>query len=144
MKDCLRSLGPNWACFTQGGSIQSQAWLVKCCRRCCCRKLKVFDWLHLPAATAWGWYLQPSAGYIGQGMIMGPKTAWSMMGGAVTGEGNVLCGLSRKSQLVPLFSHMTGCRCCPLSGLNMSTPAPADVAGRCQLLLTQAVSPCMC
>jgi len=47
--------------------------------------LKVFDWLHLPAATAWGWVLQPSAGYIGQGMIMGPKTAWSMMAGAVTG-----------------------------------------------------------
>lgn len=49
------------------------------------RVLKVFDWLGLPAATAWGWVLQPSAGYIGQGMIMGPKTAWSMMAGAVTG-----------------------------------------------------------
>lgn len=45
----------------------------------------MFDWLGLPAATAWGWVLQPSAGYIGQGMIMGPKTAWSMMAGAVTG-----------------------------------------------------------
>lgn len=45
----------------------------------------MFDWVGLPAATAWGWVLQPSAGYIGQGMIMGPKTAWSMMAGAITG-----------------------------------------------------------
>lgn len=50
------------------------------------RVLPIFDWLGLPAATAWGWVLQPSAGYIGQGMIMGPKTAWSMMAGAVTGQ----------------------------------------------------------
>jgi hypothetical protein len=58
----------------------------------------VFDWVNLPAATAWGWVLQPSAGYIGQGMIMGPKTAWSMMAGAVTGvrwdEDLVLSGQS--------------------------------------------------
>jgi hypothetical protein len=56
-----------------------------CALSCPPRVLKVFDWVNLPAATAWGWVLQPSAGYIGQGMIMGPKTAWSMMAGAVTG-----------------------------------------------------------
>ncbi|KAF6262322.1 OPT superfamily oligopeptide transporter [Scenedesmus sp. NREL 46B-D3] len=49
--------------------------------------LPVFDWLGLPAVTAWGWVLQPSPGYIGQGMIMGPKTAWSMMAGALVGWG---------------------------------------------------------
>ncbi|WIA18515.1 hypothetical protein OEZ85_009965 [Tetradesmus obliquus] len=49
--------------------------------------LPVFDWLGLPGLTAWGWVLQPSPGYIGQGMIMGPKTAWSMMAGAVVGWG---------------------------------------------------------
>jgi hypothetical protein len=47
----------------------------------------IFDWVHLPAATAWGWVFQPSAGYIGQGAIMGPKTSLSMLGGAITGVG---------------------------------------------------------
>ena len=35
--------------------------------------------------TAWGWEVTPSMGYIGQGMIMGPKTAFSMLAGAVAG-----------------------------------------------------------
>lgn len=66
---------------------------------CMCRKLKVFDWLGLPAATAWGWVLQPSAGYVGQGMIMGPKTAWSMMAGAITG---VLTSFKAAISILPL------------------------------------------
>lgn len=42
--------------------------LAICCLLCCCLHsvLPVFDWLGLPAATAWGWVLQPSPGYIGQ------------------------------------------------------------------------------
>ena len=42
-------------------------------------------WIGFPAATHWGWELAPSMGYIGQGMIMGPKTAISMLIGAVLG-----------------------------------------------------------
>ena len=42
-------------------------------------------WIGFPAATRWGWELAPSMGYIGQGMIMGPKTAISMLIGAVLG-----------------------------------------------------------
>lgn len=60
----------------------------------------MFDWLRLPAATAWGWVLQPSAGYIGQGMIMGPKTAWSMFAGALTGWA-VLGPLARQRGWAP-------------------------------------------
>ncbi|KAK9902795.1 hypothetical protein WJX75_006292 [Coccomyxa subellipsoidea] len=51
------------------------------------RSFPVLSWAGLPAATAWGWELAPSMGYIGQGMIMGPKTALSMFGGAVLGYG---------------------------------------------------------
>jgi len=39
----------------------------------------------LPAAAAWGWEVAPSMCYIGQGMIMGPKTALSMFAGAILG-----------------------------------------------------------
>ena len=39
----------------------------------------------LQSATAWGWVLAPSMGYVGQGMIMGPRTAFSMLGGAIAG-----------------------------------------------------------
>eukprot|EP00879_Flechtneria_rotunda_P019423 GHRR01020401.1.p1 GENE.GHRR01020401.1~~GHRR01020401.1.p1 ORF type:complete len:360 (+),score=103.69 GHRR01020401.1:512-1591(+) len=68
-------------CFAVSGTYSiAAAWVQPL------RVLPVFDWLGLPAATAWGWVLQPSMGYIGQGMIMGPKTAWSMMAGALTGE----------------------------------------------------------
>eukprot|EP00884_Botryococcus_braunii_P006444 jgi/Botrbrau1/15800/Bobra.4_1s0150.2 len=45
----------------------------------------VFTWVGWSAATAWGWDLTPSTGYIGQGMIMGPRTAASMLCGAVAG-----------------------------------------------------------
>lgn len=46
----------------------------------------IATWVGLPAVTAWGWDLTPSMGYVGQGMIMGPRTAFSMLGGAVAGE----------------------------------------------------------
>ena len=50
------------------------------------RSFSVFSWVGLRAATAWGWELAPSMGYVGQGMIMGPRTAFSMLAGAVTGQ----------------------------------------------------------
>ena len=37
------------------------------------------------AATVWGWELSPALGYVGQGMIMGPRTANSMLAGALAG-----------------------------------------------------------
>jgi hypothetical protein len=46
----------------------------------------VFSWVGWAAATQWGWDLTPSTGYIGQGMIMGPRTAISMLLGAITGK----------------------------------------------------------
>ncbi|KAK9866588.1 hypothetical protein WJX84_002121 [Apatococcus fuscideae] len=52
------------------------------------KQLKEFPVLSLvgwDSATAWGWVLSPSFGYIGQGMIMGPRTAWSMLAGALLG-----------------------------------------------------------
>ena len=49
------------------------------------KSFPVFSWVGLPAATAWGWELAPSMGYIGQGMIMGPRTAVSMLLGAIAG-----------------------------------------------------------
>lgn len=49
------------------------------------KSFPIFTWLGLPAATAWGWEVSPSMGYVGQGMIMGPKTALSMLGGALLG-----------------------------------------------------------
>ena len=49
------------------------------------RSFPVFTWVGLPGVTAWGWEIAPSMGYIGQGMIMGPRTAVSMLLGAITG-----------------------------------------------------------
>lgn len=65
--------------------------------------LKTFPiatWLGLPALTAWGWELTPSAGYIGQGMIMGPRTVASMLAGAVVGYG-VLGPIARHAGWAP-------------------------------------------
>ena len=45
----------------------------------------VFSWVGLPGVTAWGWELSPSLGYVGQGMIMGPRSAVSMLLGAIAG-----------------------------------------------------------
>ncbi|KAK9840796.1 hypothetical protein WJX81_005265 [Elliptochloris bilobata] len=47
--------------------------------------LPVLTWLGWPTATAWGWKVNTSLGYVGQGMIMGPKTALSMLAGALLG-----------------------------------------------------------
>jgi uncharacterized oligopeptide transporter (OPT) family protein len=38
------------------------------------KNLPVMTWLGYPVATAWFWSLQPSLSYVGQGMIMGPRT----------------------------------------------------------------------
>ena len=46
----------------------------------------VFTWVGLPSASAWGWQLSPSLGYVGQGMIMGPRSAISMLLGATAGQ----------------------------------------------------------
>ena len=50
------------------------------------RTWSMFDWVGLTSVTAWGWELTVSMGYVGQGMIMGPKTVWSMLAGAAAGE----------------------------------------------------------
>lgn len=49
------------------------------------KSFPVFTWVGLPGLTAWGWELAPSLGYVGQGMIMGPRTAVSMLLGAIAG-----------------------------------------------------------
>lgn len=46
----------------------------------------IASWVGLRVVTDWGWEVTPSMGYIGQGMIMGPKTAFSMLAGAVVGK----------------------------------------------------------
>jgi OPT family oligopeptide transporter len=38
------------------------------------KNLPVMSWLGFPVATAWFWSLQPSLSYVGQGLIMGPRT----------------------------------------------------------------------
>ena len=45
--------------------------------------LKVFTWVCLPTLSAWHWTLRPSLSYVGQGIIMGPRSALSMLGGAL-------------------------------------------------------------
>lgn len=49
--------------------------------------LPVMTWIGLPGVTAFYWSFTPSLSYVGQGMIMGPKTGVSMMLGAVFGWG---------------------------------------------------------
>lgn len=49
------------------------------------KSFPVFTWVGLPGVTAWGWELSPSLGYVGQGMIMGPRSAVSMLLGAIAG-----------------------------------------------------------
>eukprot|EP00891_Asterochloris_glomerata_P000998 jgi/Astpho2/998/fgenesh1_pg.00016_%23_158_t len=60
----------------------------------------VFTWVGLQSATAWGWVLAPSMGYVGQGMIMGPRTAFSMLGGAIAGYG-ILGPFARRKGWAP-------------------------------------------
>eukprot|EP00964_Phaeocystis_antarctica_P067148 scaffold40637_cov66-Phaeocystis_antarctica.AAC.3 len=45
--------------------------------------LKVFTWVCLPTLSAWHWTIRPSLSYVGQGIIMGPRSALSMLGGAL-------------------------------------------------------------
>lgn len=45
-------------CYTVLSSLKPFHWL---------RSFPVLSWLGFPAATAWGWELAPSMGYIGQG-----------------------------------------------------------------------------
>jgi uncharacterized oligopeptide transporter (OPT) family protein len=47
----------------------------------------LFTYFRLPGVTAFYWVLTPSLSYVGQGMIMGPKTGLSMMLGAIVGWG---------------------------------------------------------
>ncbi|PRP87181.1 hypothetical protein PROFUN_01443 [Planoprotostelium fungivorum] len=47
--------------------------------------LQVFEWVHLPGATDFYWWIKVSLSYGGQGMIMGIKTSSSMMLGAIVG-----------------------------------------------------------
>lgn len=63
------------------------------------RSFPVLSWLGWPGATAWGWELAPSAGYIGQGMIMGPCTSLSMLAGAVSG-GHIGLGTQPRPDLI--------------------------------------------
>ncbi|KAK9800344.1 hypothetical protein WJX73_006522 [Symbiochloris irregularis] len=62
--------------YTLVSSLKHMHWL---------RSFPIFTWVGLPAATAWGWVLSPSLGYVGQGMIMGPRTASSMLAGGFVG-----------------------------------------------------------
>lgn len=64
------------------------------------KSFPVASWLGLPALTQWGWELAPSAGYIGQGMIMGPRTTASMLAGAVVGYG-ILGPVARRAGWAP-------------------------------------------
>lgn len=47
----------------------------------------VFSWVGLPSLTAWRWTLRPALSYVGQGMIMGPRSAISLFVGSVIGWG---------------------------------------------------------
>lgn len=49
--------------------------------------LPVMSWIGLPGLTAFSWTITPSLSYVGQGMIMGPKTGLSMALGALFGWG---------------------------------------------------------
>lgn len=49
--------------------------------------MPVMTWVGLPALTTFCWTITPSLSYVGQGMIMGPKTGLSMMLGALFGWG---------------------------------------------------------
>jgi uncharacterized oligopeptide transporter (OPT) family protein len=49
--------------------------------------LHVFSWFGLPMLTTWRWTLRPALSYVGQGMIMGARPAFSLLGGAILGWG---------------------------------------------------------
>lgn len=47
--------------------------------------IKLFSWVGLQAATQFKWTITPSGGYLGQGMIMGPRVVLSMLFGSILG-----------------------------------------------------------
>lgn len=61
-----------------------------------CANLPVGSWIGLPALTTWHWTWRPAFSYVGQGMIMGPRSALSMLLGAVIAWG--MLGPLAKSQ----------------------------------------------
>ena len=58
------------------------------------------------AATEWGWVLSPALGYVGQGMIMGPRTAVSMLAGALAGWACLGPVAHAKGTACPLVVHV--------------------------------------
>lgn len=54
----------------------------------------------MKTVTEWGWTLSPQLGYVGQGMIMGPRTCVSMLGGALLGF-TVLGPIAKKKGWAP-------------------------------------------
>ena len=88
------------------------------------KSFPVFSWIGLPGVTAWGWELSPSLGYVGQGMIMGPRSAVSMLLGAIAGTHtysgrSLVHKLQGLSELLTVFmqwrkvrSHVDDSRAC--------------------------------
>jgi OPT family oligopeptide transporter len=62
--------------------------------------LPIMSWIGLPSLTMFSWTLTPSLSYVGQGMIMGPKTGISMMLGALFGWG-ILAPVARHEGWAP-------------------------------------------
>ena len=49
------------------------------------QNLRVASWVGVPALTRWHWTVRPTLSLVGQGMIMGGRPAFSMLGGAAVG-----------------------------------------------------------
>lgn len=64
------------------------------------KNLPIGTWIGLPVLTDWLWTIQPSPSYVGQGLIMGPRVAISMLLGTVVGWG-VLAPWARASGWAP-------------------------------------------
>jgi OPT family oligopeptide transporter len=64
------------------------------------KNLPLGTWAGYPMLTAWMWTLQPSLSYVGQGLIMGPRTAASMLLGTLIGWG-VLAPAARAAGYAP-------------------------------------------
>eukprot|EP00026_Physarum_polycephalum_P003986 Phypoly_transcript_04003.p1 GENE.Phypoly_transcript_04003~~Phypoly_transcript_04003.p1 ORF type:complete len:681 (+),score=94.37 Phypoly_transcript_04003:110-2152(+) len=62
--------------------------------------MPVMTWIGLPVLTMFSWTFTPSLSYVGQGMIMGPKTGVSMILGALFGWG-LLAPMARHKGWAP-------------------------------------------
>jgi uncharacterized oligopeptide transporter (OPT) family protein len=62
--------------------------------------IPLFTYFHLPVVTSYYWTLTPSLSYVGQGMIMGPKTGFSMLLGAIVGWG-ILAPVAKSKGMLP-------------------------------------------